>query len=58
MIEMGSIKFAFTILGWKNLLVASPRRNTVIIQILDSETTEPITSALCHPKDNVLSDFL
>ncbi len=25
--------------------------------MLDRETTEPITSALCHPKDKVLSDF-
>ncbi len=47
-----------TIGGKKNLLVASPSKKIVIIQILESDTIEPITSALCHPNECLLSYFL
>jgi hypothetical protein len=56
--DTGNIRLAFTIGGKKNLLVASPSKKIVIIQILESETIEPMTSALCHPKECLLSYFL
>lgn len=58
MTDTGNIRLALTIGGKKNLLVASPNKKMVIIQILESETMEPITSALCHPNECLLSYFL
>jgi hypothetical protein len=43
--------------GWKRRFVASNNKKTVIIQIEDRETTEPIISALCQPYDNYWFDF-
>lgn len=50
MIEIGSIRLALTCGGMKNLWVAAMTRKTVMIQILESETILPMTSALCQPK--------
>lgn len=56
-IETGSMMFEFTIGGRKNLLVASPSKKIVIIQMLDKETTVPIISALWKPKECFESAF-
>jgi hypothetical protein len=45
-IEIGNMRLELTWFGWKNLLVASPSKKSVIIQMLESETIDPIISAL------------
>jgi len=37
--------------GMKNLLVASPTSQIVMIQITEMEIIVPMTSARCHPKE-------
>jgi hypothetical protein len=57
MTEIGNINCEFTWFGWKNLFEASISRKTVISQMLESDTTVPIISALLYPKVFLLSDL-